>query len=272
VAISLESISKGQRLRPPKILFYGETGIGKTTFAASTPDPIFLFTEPGMGSLDVERFEVRKGDEVLRSWEEVIECVWLLQNETHKYKTIVIDTVDSLEPLLHKYTCEKHNQPNIHSFGWTKGFDRAVDEARDLTTRLDALCNQKGMVVLILGHCTVEKFRNPQTESFDRWCPKVDKKLSDHLKGWADGVLFANFIQHTVSSDEGFNKKRTRGVGLGERIIYTEARPSYQAKNRWALPPEMPLNPENGWAVIQQAIAEQHAQKSKKTATKAKGD
>jgi len=55
-------------------------------------------------------------------------------------------------------------------------------------------------------------------------------------------VLFANFKVNTTKTDAGFNKKVTRGVGSGQRVIYTEERAAFLAKNRHRLPPELPLD------------------------------
>ena len=51
-----------------------------------------------------------------------------------------------------------------------------------------------------------------------------------------------SFKVHTKQSDEGFNKKKNRGVGSGERIMRTTERPAHIAKNRLGLPDEMPLD------------------------------
>ncbi len=42
-------ISNGES-KPPIILAYGIPGIGKTTFAAAAPNPIFIQCEDGRGS------------------------------------------------------------------------------------------------------------------------------------------------------------------------------------------------------------------------------
>ena len=39
------NIKSGKVPRPQKIIVYGPEGIGKTTFAASFPDPVFIDTE-----------------------------------------------------------------------------------------------------------------------------------------------------------------------------------------------------------------------------------
>jgi hypothetical protein len=55
-------------------------------------------------------------------------------------------------------------------------------------------------------------------------------------------VFFCNYKVYTSTTDEGFNRKRTVGVGNGERVIYTTERPSHLAKNHLNLPDELPLD------------------------------
>ena len=56
MAFDLSSISKTTALSAPRLLLYGSAGVGKTTFAAQAPKPIFLFTEDGAGTLNVDAF------------------------------------------------------------------------------------------------------------------------------------------------------------------------------------------------------------------------
>ena len=56
MAISLDDIKHGGDMKPPRILLYGVEGVGKTTFAACAPAPIFIRTEDGLGELEVPAF------------------------------------------------------------------------------------------------------------------------------------------------------------------------------------------------------------------------
>ena len=56
MAFDLSSIQKKAAMQAPRIMLYGVEGIGKTTFAAGAPSPIFIQTEDGLGSIDVPHF------------------------------------------------------------------------------------------------------------------------------------------------------------------------------------------------------------------------
>lgn len=250
MAISLSTIRRGVRVKAPKIVVYGVGGIGKTTFAAGAPDPIFLFTEEGQGLLDVPRFEPRENDPVIRSWPELIECVQSLYNEPHDYQTVVIDTLDFAEPLLWQHTARRHAKDDVESFGYGKGYVYALDEARILFDWLDVLRNDRNMAVVILCHNQTKKFEAPDAETYDRYQLRLQDRLAAHVHYWADALLFAAYKTHVVKDKESFGNERRRAVGVGERVLYTEERPAYWAKNRYGLPPEIPLN----WHAFQSGI------------------
>jgi hypothetical protein len=44
----LQSIHKGKRQSPPRLLIYGVEGVGKSTLGANAPKPIFVPTEDGL--------------------------------------------------------------------------------------------------------------------------------------------------------------------------------------------------------------------------------
>ncbi|MFV1966495.1 MAG: AAA family ATPase, partial [Pirellulaceae bacterium] len=47
----LSRIERGRTPMPPRILTYGIEGIGKSTFASESPQPIFIQTEDGPGQI-----------------------------------------------------------------------------------------------------------------------------------------------------------------------------------------------------------------------------
>ena len=72
--------------------------------------------------------------------------------------------------------------------------------------------------------------------------PRLHRLASQVIQEWCDEVLFATFKVFTKQTDEGFDRKRTQGIGTGERILRTVERPAHVAKNRLSLPEELPLD------------------------------
>lgn len=244
MSISLKDISTGVQAKPPRIILYSIEGMGKSSFGASAVNPIFIQTEDGLDEISAAKFPKAT------SFDDVMAALRLLYTEKHDYKTLVIDTVDWLEPLVWKATCDKHGKTNVEDFGYGKGFQFALDEWERLFKGLDFLRNEKGMAIILLAHAEVKRFDSPDTEPYDRYQIKLHKSASAKVIEWADAVLFANYQVFTEKTDVGFNKKVVRGTGGQSRIMYTEERPAFRAKNRYGLPPELPFDKGSAWNIL----------------------
>lgn len=245
MAISLKSISRNTSIAPPRIVLHGPQGVGKSTFAASAPNPIFLPTEDGLGRLDVQHFPL------LRTFQDVLEALGALYQEDHEFQTAVLDTADWMEPLVWAKTCEVNSWGDIETPGYGKGYLAALTHWMEILEGFNALREQKHMAIIVIAHSDIKRFNAPDTEPYDRYQIKLQERASAKLQEWSDCVLFANFVTHTAKTDVGFNKKVIRGVGFGERMLYTEERPAFKAKNRYALPAEMPLS----WEAFESALS-----------------
>jgi len=232
---ALSSIVTGPRPGPRRILVYGTAGIGKSTFATCAPAPIVLQTEDGLGEIDCHRFPVAQ------SLDEVMQALAALYQEQHNYRTVVIDSLDWLERLIHAKVCALKQVASIEDIGYGKGYTFALSHWRDVLDGLSALRDQRGLTVILIAHAKIERFEDPQTEAYDRYMPRLHKSASALISEWCDEVLFTNYRVFTKSQDEGFNRTRVQGLGSGERVIRTTERPAHLAKNRLNLPDELPL-------------------------------
>lgn len=241
-------ISTGLTPKPPRILLYSIEGIGKSTFGASAYKPIIIQTEDGLDEIDAPKFPKAT------SFEDVMASLRLLYTEEHDYKTVVIDTLDWLEPLIWQATCALHGQANIEAFGYGKGYSFAMDQWERLLKALDCLRNDKGMAIILIAHAEVRRFDSPDVEPYDRYQVKLHRSASAKIIEWADAVLFVNYQIFTEKTDVGFNKKVVRGTGGQSRLMYTEERPAYKAKNRYGLPSELPFEKGEAWNTLVNAI------------------
>jgi hypothetical protein len=219
------AIRRGKITRPQKVVIYGPEGVGKSTLAGQTPEPVFLDTEGGTHHLDVARLDAAT------TWEEITTTVTQLAKADHPFKTLVIDTADWLEKRLAEHLCRKSNKDSIEDFGYGKGWVLLTEEFGRFLNSLDALL-ARGIHVVFLAHATVKKFEAPdQAGSYDRFELKLSKQVAPLVKEWADVVLFANYVTKVAEKDNG----KMRGIGGKERVLFATHTAAYDAKNRHGL-------------------------------------
>lgn len=246
MAISLSSLNRIDGPKPPRIVLYGPHGVGKNTFAASAPKPVLINLEDGHPhDQPIDAFPKAQ------SFAEVMEAFGALYTEEHEFETLIVDSLDWLEPLVWAEACRRNNWPDIETPGYGKGYLAALDVWREYLDAINGLRNDKGMAVIQTAHAQITRFDSPETDPYDRYGIKLQKRASELLQEHADMVLFANYKVSTTKTDAGFNKKVTRGIGAGQRTLYTEERPAFLAKNRHRLPPELSLD----WSALTAAMA-----------------
>ena len=236
MAIDLKSLRKSAVVRPPRIVIYGTHGVGKSSFAAQAESPVFIQTEEGLDALNATAFPLA------RSYDEVMEAIQALYNEQHQFQTVVLDSADWLENLIWKKVAQNNKVSNIEDIGYGKGYIFATELWHNVLEGFDLLRNEKGMQVIFLAHTQIKRFDDPLTDSYDRYMLDLHKGGASVISEWCDVLAFANYTVTTIKNDVGFNQKKTRAVGIGNRVLHTQERPGWVAKSRWALPEMMPLN------------------------------
>lgn len=246
MAISLAQLNRSSSPKPPRILIHGVAGVGKTTFAAAANKPVFIQTEDGLGTLSAANFPLA------RTLEDVLQAIAALYTEPHDFATVVVDSIDWLEPLVWAKACRDNGWASIEDAGYGKGYVAALNLWRQYIDGLNALRDDRGMAVVQIAHTDIKRFDSPEHDPYDRYVIKLHARAAALLQEHSDVVLFANHRISTVKADVGFNKKVSRAVGSGERVIYTAERPAFLAKNRYGLPDTLPLE----WSAFAQAMPE----------------
>jgi len=244
MAISLAQLTRVSAPKPPRLLVHGVAGVGKTTFASQAHQPVFLQTEDGLGTLPVAHFPLA------RTFEEVLEALVALYTEPHDLQTVVVDSVDWLEPLIWAKACRDNGWASIEDAGFGKGYLAALTYWRQYLDGLNALRDDRGMTVIQIAHTDIKRFDSPEHDPYDRYVIKLHSRAAALLQEHSDAVLFANYRISTVKADVGFNKKVNRALGSGERVLHTAERPAFLAKNRYGLPETLPLD----WTSFAQAM------------------
>lgn len=225
-----------------RIVLVGPEGIGKSTFAAAAPRPIFLGSEDGTAELEVVRWP-----DPIMSLEHIHEALDALEREDHPFESVVLDTLDWAEPLVWDKVNRDAGKRSIEDHGYGRGYVAAVDEWRHLLVRFDTLRAAKRMHIILLGHTHIRTFKNPEGDDFDRYTMKLHEKGAGLVREWCDALLFANYETYVAKGEQ---TKRAKGVSTGARVIYTERRAAFDAKNRYSLPEKLPLDWQEFWDAV----------------------
>lgn len=236
-------VTKGRVWRPRRILLYGQHGVGKSTFAAGAPQPVFLDCEDGLNDLDVAKTPL------LKSYGDVLSAISYLGQSLDKFQTVVVDTADWLQSLLFAQIAHDASKKSIEEIAYGRGYKMAETKWHELLNHLDHL-RANGKHVVFLAHAKIARFESPETNSYDRYEPDLHAVGSSVLQEWCDEVLFASFRVFTRTEDQGFNRERAIAVGGKERFIRTSESAAALAKNRLGLPDELPMT----WAALAQFI------------------
>lgn len=235
-----ESVTR-QRPLPPKIVLYGTPGIGKSTFAASAPNPLFFNIEDGLGSIDVDQLKVN-------DFYDFMGKLALFYKEDHDYKTLVIDSIDWLEGLIFEQVCDGQNAlnphkkiKNIEDIGYGKGYIYAIEHWERFLNALTQIRDHKQTNIILLAHNHIKRYDDPLRESYDRHSLKLHQKAAAIVMEWSDCLFFADKKVYILKEEVGFKKQINRAKSDNERILHTEESAAFLAKNRYSLPEEIPF-------------------------------
>ena len=237
----LSRVKRGRENLPPRILVYGTEGIGKSSFAASAPNPVFVQTEDGLANIDAARFDL------CGKYPDVIENLRGLRDEEHEFQTVVIDSMDWMERLIHDWVVSQDGASSIEAAcgGYGRGYRKALDHFRDVLTALDQL-RARGMAIILVAHSKSEKFEDPEHPAYDRFTPRLHKEANALVCEWCDVVGFATrkTITKTTETTTGGKRVIATGVGKagGERVFRVNGSPACIAKNRYGIQVDLPLD------------------------------
>lgn len=195
----------------PSILMvvYGEGGVGKTTFAASSPRPIIADCENGSKYFGLRGIESDVA--LIEKWDDMQEFLEIAL--TDNYDTIIIDPIGELMEKLTHYMVgradsklvQRDGNPTMAGWGWLKQTMRTF-----LKTMRDS-----GKNVVVVAHVQEKEDEGRIVKR-----PMVATKLSEELVNMVDVVGYMT----TVNDSETGDTKRI--------IIVDPASDKYVAKDR----------------------------------------
>ena len=111
----------------------------------------------------------------------------------------------------------------------------ALDYWREYIDGINYLRNEKGMMIIQTAHSKITRFESPDSDAYDKYELKLQHSAKTSanslLQEHSDIVLFANY-KLAITKEKKGDQTRNRAIGSGQRVLYTEERPAFSAKNR----------------------------------------
>lgn len=213
----------------PMLTIFGEGGTGKTSLAATFPAPVFIRAEDG--------FDVFAGKKapnafpVLKSGEDIFEQLDALLEQEHPFKTLVIDSITSLDKKFESDIVRK--DPRAKSInqamgGYGAGYSAVAELHSKVKDRCDQLREQKGMTIVFLGHVETETMDLPDEPNYSRYSMRIHKKSIGYYTDFVSLVGLLK-LQTIVDQDSG------KAKSFGDRVMIVDKRASSITKNRYGI-------------------------------------
>ena len=230
MAISLASLSKPAS-KPVIATVLGEAGVGKTTFAATFPNPVIVPIEDGLQALDGQDIAAFP---LINSSNELMEVLESLATQEHDFKTVVFDSVTRLNEIFEREVVEsdpkRPKSINQAMGGYGAGHSAVAQKHREFRDLCGALRDRFNMNVVFIAHADTETLELPDQDPFQRYTIRMNKRS---VSAYVDNVDLVGLLRlKTFTTGDG-DRKRAVADGTVELVTYPH--PSGVSKNRFGI-------------------------------------
>jgi len=254
---------------PFRMLLAAVEGFGKTTMGAFAPNAAILMSKRETGYTVLR--EHNRVPEVMTllnedgtprpvsDWNEYIETLkWMRDGGAEGIENLSIDSIGDFAHMNNEKVCRDEYNGDWGKSGfmsYMQGYSAAIPSWIESLALLDQIQAKWGTNVIFLGHVIIKPYKNPTGADFDRFQIDMHEKVWGPTRKWLDAIFNGQYVSVLVT-DDGKDKGRKKGIGGTDRVVYTERRDAYDAKNRFGLPEaiDIPDNPTKVWSTIADAI------------------
>lgn len=218
--------------RPVIVTVCGDSGLGKTTLAASFPKPLVIRAEDGLQAIPAElrpdAFPLIQKESQL--WEQLT----AVMQEAHDYQTLIIDSVTALERLFISHVIESDPKAPKSINQAMGGYGAGLAAVATLHQRVRRACGlineRRHMHIVFVAHADTETIELPDSDPYTRYNLRLGKKSVAPYVDDSDVVGFLKLETHTMGDGE-----RKKAISDGTRLLVTYATASNVSKNRYGI-------------------------------------
>lgn len=247
----------------PVLTIVGFPGAGKSSLAALFPRPIFIQCEnattvfetwdeaeqpsffPEVTSASRKR-NIKPSEIILSQLRELI-------TEEHDFKTVIIDTITSMNTLIEGEVVEFDADEKCSNVAEAAGgFHKGFLVTAAIHSRIRQACEhvrRKGITVVFLAHTGVVKVKNrPEAGEYVVYSIDMPEKSRQIYVSSSDAVLYIKSRELVLGQEtnrKGVTTKFGRVSSTGERYIITSSDGTIgfpDSKNRYDLPTEITVD------------------------------
>jgi len=215
--MALTGIKKGKKGNlKERLIVLGEKKIGKTTFGANAPKPIFIPTEDGCSSINGLDYFPKQ-----TTYQGILDCLITLGKEKHEFETIVIDTLDGIVDILSEEVTQKEFSGSPHKFNnYLQGNKVVTAKLKSFIDILDRLRAEKGMRIILLCHPGTANMKNPEGDDYVKTTGAMGKFTWGLFTNWADRIGYAGYDFIIRNSDDNGKKGKAHQMGSERHLRF----------------------------------------------------
>ena len=236
-ALNFESKIKAKPEKKPQFsIIYGKGGIGKSSAACYSPDPIIIPVgkETGAEMMCVPKFP-NHHDMELKPVDHVFAALsWLIKAE-HTRKTVIIDNVGSFREAVDEDV--EVSNPNVDLKAFGKGSALSYQYWTALLSSIDSLMKKRGLNVILLAHDGAYNVSLQDGSYYQKISVNAQRGENTNVMGLlearAHNVFYMTNEASVITVKDNFGqKKKIAAAGNVNRTIYTKPSGQFFAKSR----------------------------------------
>lgn len=259
---SLEQFKKNlyiqKNTHAPIFYIYGNPGMGKSSLAASFPDPFFLMTEVAFPSDD--RLQGRSIH--IDTYEKLMDNLRLiyrvLKDNNFTIKTLVIDNISGIEHLISNdyFMKEQKRLDELPFAGGHKIVKQRWCEPKGIYDAIKCINEDFGVAIILIDHCSIASTSLPNKDTFNRYVPATYPIVYTNLIKLIDEVMFIDVIYQDRIEEGNFGKKNLKVTASSKGLLIRSGngQPEYVSKSRYGLPTQIIYREGEGFTCLKDLL------------------